>query len=704
MASATRFAILRTMSFALTAPVCLLMLPLLAAPDPVREVEVRAARLAAEQAALQAVRTPDATKEETALTDAIIAGAADAFGFPPSAGDFPSLNRHRHAIAHHKEEFVFHPDPLVRSLAQEAGHTGWQWALDEAPSMTDAVLQLRERGMEVPRLAYLMAVAYYVDRSEHRERAAEARTLAVELIAEAIRAPYPDRLAKRRAGMIMKEAVFILTSPMIDSLLEQLDADPPEDQWVMGVVLGELESRRAWNARGNRWASQTTPQQFASLERHLSKAREYFLAAHAADPACPEAATGMIGVVRGGLGEPGETEKLWFIKAYEAQPDFEPAYVAMRISLLPRWGGSTERLRDFTLWCAQPDRSPASVGLQAFLGLRSLESEVGARIWSDDELVSAVRSAIERLQLNNDSIAHPSYLRSCLLEIDAQTGRIREAARHLRAIGGEVSAHRLRTWDRPHRPYGPELLPFDSAGRARAEIADRAEKLGDWASAARDWTVALSEIDELEDPLAHQAVRTRLVRAQRTAALATGEWVDLDFQVGMTGLVLVAGEAEIVDESTIGLDRTSRDIPGLATVLFDLELTDNYEIEFDRPTGHAHVIVGWSEYQTRNDRYNTISWFGRSVRVGSSYDTRTVNISAPEGTGETQRVRVRVMDGELSVFIGDELRHTGNAPTNYLQSGIRVGVGQEPGSISRTDRSRFLSRVANIRVRSLNKE
>ena len=120
--------------------------------------------------------------------------------------------------------------------------------------------------------------------------------------------------------------------------------------WLKEMIFGIYHRKKAWNTRGNGFASTVSDEDFKTFHTHTKIAGEHFKKAYQIHPERPEAATGLISIsTEGGTEEP---ERHWFNKAVEAEMDFSRAYFALLRAYRPRWGGSFEQMIAFGEECA----------------------------------------------------------------------------------------------------------------------------------------------------------------------------------------------------------------------------------------------------------------------------------------------------------------------------------------------------------------
>lgn len=89
----------------------------------------------------------------------------------------------------------------------------------------------------------------------------------------------------------------------------------------------------------------------------------------------------MIAVAMGGHANPGETERTWFDRAISAQMDYPAAYSKMVRALLPRWGGSHEKMLAFGRECLATRRFDTDVPLVYLYILRNIGAELDNNRW-----------------------------------------------------------------------------------------------------------------------------------------------------------------------------------------------------------------------------------------------------------------------------------------------------------------------------------
>ena len=114
----------------------------------------------------------------------------------------------------------------------------------------------------------------------------------------------------------------------------------PLDPWLRSMIAGRAAIIRAWDARGNGWGRDVTPEGARVFHRELRKARKELLNAAELQPDRPHPYLRLICVEMGD----GDIEDRieMFRRAIRLMPDYEIAYTFITQALQPRWCGSHE--------------------------------------------------------------------------------------------------------------------------------------------------------------------------------------------------------------------------------------------------------------------------------------------------------------------------------------------------------------------------
>lgn len=140
---------------------------------------------------------------------------------------------------------------------------------------------------------------------------------------------------------------------IVSRRVEELGGGEP---WIVQMMLGRDEYRRAWVDRGGGFANTVTPQGWKGFAEHYEKAEAHCRAALALHPDFPEPYNFLIDIAAAGHNPGPETVYDLFRRAVDAQIDFWPAYQSFAFHTLPRWGGTPERLARILEMVSSSDR------------------------------------------------------------------------------------------------------------------------------------------------------------------------------------------------------------------------------------------------------------------------------------------------------------------------------------------------------------
>jgi ankyrin repeat protein/uncharacterized RDD family membrane protein YckC len=179
------------------------------------------------------------------------------------------------------------------------------------------------------------------------------------------------------------------------------------DPWLSAIVKGRHEIHLAMQSRGSGPVETVSDQDWLAFQQHLIKARIQLTKAWSLNPQYPEAAALMIPVTNRGFGNPGESEKLWFYRAVNAQMDYMPAYNMLLTSLRPHWGGSHQQLIEFGEECLATGRYDTWVPFIYLKAFRIVGSELKNCNWRAPFRVPKVLQNLETMFEN--ALASPQH-------------------------------------------------------------------------------------------------------------------------------------------------------------------------------------------------------------------------------------------------------------------------------------------------------
>ena len=179
-------------------------------------------------------------------------------------------------------------------------------------------------------------------------------------------------------------------------LLDKLRASSrPPEPFIMLMLQGKLDFRRAWNARGGGYANTVTEEGWSGYREGIKDAKAVFTQAWELHPDYPEPATGMIECSRGDRA----ACRMWFDRAVSAEFDHIPAYGAYTFTIYPRWGGSHAEMFAFAEECRDTERHDTEVPFRYVGTLFSIANEradTWKEIFNRPGVYAACTNIIER--------------------------------------------------------------------------------------------------------------------------------------------------------------------------------------------------------------------------------------------------------------------------------------------------------------------
>ena len=425
--------------------------------------------------------------------------------------------------------FVVDPlpeDPALRIvLAMQT-----DWLDDSAENKTTAEL-LRVSASRRPR-------GESPEQKEARERAVMApREEAPPLIADALaKAVASERFSGERIQMIGLLIVRMSSRrydiPTHLRAAQLYAARPDADPWLASLYLGTILSDKAWLARGEKFASETSPDQFAALHAGLDLAYEQLVKAHQIAPHRPHAAGVLVGQALGSSNPAHEAPWYWFREALRADPTWSGAFRPMNNVVLRRWGGSADDrlalIRERQRAALEP--GSGSIAMSAWVPIMAQEDDgrqsaarlfeetlVGLRpLWKDADESTVVRTRVE-----------PNDAWSLALVLACQSGNV-AAATELLEEKGRTYAERtdpdfleisidwdhLLNWSLARHPSDGELFLKMNAAFAKDDWDATVQHATALLATAKSWRAA-------------EFAKSTLLAADASRRFGAGESVDL---------------------------------------------------------------------------------------------------------------------------------------------------------------------------------
>jgi tetratricopeptide (TPR) repeat protein len=338
-------------------------------------------------------------------------------------------------------------------------------------------------------------------------------------------------------------------------------SDPRIDPWIAHVVLGEYYQKAAWSARGSGFADSVSRDGWEKFQEYMPLAGKHYRRAWSLHPELAEAPAKLIGVAMAG-GEETWTTAQWFHAAVSAQADYYDAYANYFWSLLPRWGGSHQKMADVAEQCIASDRWEAGVPAKAMIAVDKMEADLppGRLMGENPHAVRVAKAYLESfIAAHEQGRVKPEDYGNHLARCTAMlvTAGQFELAKKAFAIGPADNGWWWGAWlGVPYR-YS-EGLTSAITGPARDEV----EPLHSFLRRPSRRVATVEEVEEMQgrlkkareaDPDAvskkfYDVAEKMLVQL---AAYARGEWVDLTFEPGFELWMTRCSSTEIIDGKTL---------------------------------------------------------------------------------------------------------------------------------------------------------
>jgi hypothetical protein len=309
-------------------------------------------------------------------------------------------------------------------------------------------------------------------------------------------------------------------------------ARPDADPWLASLYLGTVLQAKAWLARGDRYVSETSPEQFRALHQELDLAYEQLAKAHAIAPHRPHAAGLLVTQAMGTTNPAHEAPGFWFDQALKADPTWTDAFTRMGTAVLQRWGGSSDDRLAIARLIQQAARQPGSgsiaISARRLMALALEEGGISANERLAEEVLAALRplwkdadeSTAKRTRVDPDDawslalvIACQSRNVAAACDLLEEKGRL-YARRDDFDLNLDVDWDQLLTWTLERHPSDGALFRQMNAAFGAGDWDTTVKHATTLAATAKNWRAA-------------EAANAMLVTAEAARRFAAGETIDL---------------------------------------------------------------------------------------------------------------------------------------------------------------------------------
>ena len=482
------------------------------------------------------------------------------------------------------------------------------------------------------------------------------------------------------------------------------------DPWVKLHFSGLAHLRSAWTARGRGFAKDVKPENWERFRDFSALARRDLEESWRLRTDRPEAAYEMIQVSVDAPKE-GEDPRLWFDRTVQAQMDFTPAYEAMWVHLLPRWGGSYEEMLALGREALETERFDTEVPAQLLYTILRIRKDQrdetggagGRPVFDRSETYPLLERMFEGY-LKEPSRAVEKSRWEALRAVVADRSRKRaEAVRHLEAVGFRLTpeaAFYVEEEDETAPDFVTRVVLSASPAASDVAVGDQRRDAFDIEEALAAYRAALTR--DRSAPAA-AALARKIAPLEQERRLASGEWVPfLPASADLAGWKTELGSWRLDPDGSLVGTTGSR---GLLFVS-DARVGPDFEIR-----GRMDLVSSTNGFYQGGVAFGYPSWKGQewmSFRIKRTPDEGEVayfsrhlygpdsapgRIAAPDAN----TFLVRVQDGKLSATVNGVRIQDGLEPKAGLVKApdLRVGFG------GYVDENIFSLRFRDVELRRL---
>lgn len=449
-----------------------------------------------------------------------------------------------------------------------------------------------------------------------------------------------DRFVFQRIDQFADNAYAGGKSSLFYQVSERIIADTKAPKWVRAMLQALHQDKLAWRARGNGFANQVTKEGWTKFRKHHAKAADYYKKALKICPVYPEPCYCLMGIARNGNDGERDAEH-WFNKAIEVQYDYQHVYDEMLFGLLPRWGGSTEKLLDFGRQCYEEGQYDTLVPFQfikAWQKARSLsmdlEGERRSKIIDSKELATdlcdCMKQIVDNHEKNGTMTRNVDYYRTYLAYFARRAGKHRLAVAVFKKMGPRYDKRAQRELGLRESPAAFQAFSYAAASEFESYANDVVKlAVGDREQRMKN----ADELIELADEMLESSVTAKSLSYFRNVRETTsaersydkGEVVSLKFNEDLSNVLSQTfDQLRFVDEDTIEINTQSGTFRSMVTLKprFPGAKIIELDIESKTPQANRHRLDTWGIVPGKlngGDAVVAYNAFTSQIKFGGTY-------------------------------------------------------------------------------------
>lgn len=470
---------------------------------------------------------------------------------------------------------------------------------------------------------------------------------------------------------------------IVSRRIEELGGGEP---WLVRMLRGHHEYRRAWADRGGGFANTVTPEGWKGFADHYARAEADFREALALHPDFPEPIDFLIDIAAAGHNSGSETDYDWFRLAVEAQIDYWPAYKSFVFHTLPRWGGTPEQLAHILNMISENERFDTRLPRYALYHYRTIASDrttypgpwtrrgITLHPWRDPDGWAIFRRVYEGYLRHPGPI--PFDRSELLMDYLNDAHQFDQPAEFLRILDEHAGSAGLdpAAFEQTHG----YPLPLAEA-RARLQTDNPAFSQLLVALDRRNFTEAQRLLDRLEADGADPAVLAPLRRTRRVRAELEPEndWIETPAYPTVRPWTVHRGTCHpAFDGAYLGQSQDQRNL-----ILLGQTTNGNWEIAADAvivantTDGEANAALFVAKDKSTFVSFALYPGRGEAVLARGSQDARRAPVSV-EPSPNRNRLRLRVDNNRFSAWVNGQPVFSGESIEDFTWAhAFRLGFG-----------------------------
>jgi len=576
-------------------------------------------------------------------------------------------------------------DPLFESLYGRI-LLGMDHRAAAEPFLRRAMAGMIKAGYSQRHLAY--TIKKLRDLREEDQGGEDVEKLEMRLIEAVVGALGEGIYPKGDRQMLVRDLEFWqakISHHSLEQMVRGIKGIKDMDPVVMDLEEGVYQLNAAWESRGGDWSHLVTPGRWKEFSRRLPLAREALTKAWAADPSLVQAPRAMITVCKGE--DRADEARIWFDRAVKARFDDESTYNNYLAVLLPRWGGSIDKIYSLGMECAGTGRFDTRVPFYFFNALAMIrnESHGGFEKWKDLDAFPLLKAVLQKMANHPAHQSNAGFYLSLLAASAVQTGHFDDARAVVERPGFKLDPAPLREMNLSPQDVREMAFAFSGPNTAGALKALELANEKNLAEAADAFTKAASANS---NPEGARHLRSRAIALRWQIDFEAGKEVALNIDKDLSGWHAEQGQFEGDEKTGITARPDDRSIQIRCLAAFGRDWELSFGVHFVKVT-HDRVDAGVLMLADRTGWVHSVRLYRRlgaiKAEPGINNDEKPTRVKI----GDNNQVRVISQEGKVTIWLNDkEVEVDKTIPEYAPDDELHIGFGAmetQRGDILRFD-------------------